>query len=188
MSRSPAASRWTRVPGLAGAVLLQGLLASGVEAQERRTPWPGVLLGASVTHVVFSEAIDLHGFRDITGIGLGLQWLGRRGVGLDAALIYLPPRGFYDLTGGAAELGAGLGLPLPFGGIVLRGGAGGMIAGNSDGGYLAGAGPYVGAGLLVSVSPRVALRADLAGRLLWGHVPSGAWSLGAGAVLRPGGS
>jgi hypothetical protein len=132
----------------------------------------------------FSDDVGSDGLRVITGPALGVAWLRGRGPGLEARVTYLPPSGFHRLTGAIAEAGAVLPIGGPRAAVLLRGGASGALAGNNDGGYLAGGGPYAGLGALARVGGRVAVRADVTAHAMRGDSPS-VLGVAAGLTLLP---
>jgi hypothetical protein len=78
----------------------------------------------------------------------------------------LPPHGR------AREAGAVLPVGGPRAAVLLRAGASGVLAGNSDGGYLRAAARTRGSGARAQVAGRVGLRADVTGHALRGDSPS----------------
>jgi hypothetical protein len=134
---------------------------------------------------VYAEPLTGDGDRTITGPSVNVFWLTSGGLGFDAAFTYLPPTGFHDLRGGVADLGMAFGIRRGATALLLRAGASATAAGNTTGGYMAGAGAYGGVGVLTAVGGRIALRADVLGRShLVGQTPR-VLGISAGAVLLP---
>jgi hypothetical protein len=167
-------------------VLPMILLAAGAGHAQQQKPTSGSALGISLTHVRFSGDMDYSGLRSITGPTASFSWWGRIPLGVDLAATYLPRSGPQDMTGGIADLGAALGIPSGRSALLLRGGVSGTAGTNNSGGYMLGGGVYGGAGALVRVASRLALRADVTARTneVYPDAPA-AVSFGVGLTLVP---
>jgi hypothetical protein len=166
----------------AAAVLL-ALVVPALLARAQEAP-RGLALSLSASRIQFSDDVGPDDLRVIVGPSLGLAWLRGRGLGAEVAVTYLPPSGFYRLTGALAEAGAVLPIGGPRAAVLLRAGVSGVLAGNNDGGYLAGGGPYAGLGARVQAAERIGLRADVTGHGLRGDSPS-AVGVAVGLTLLP---
>lgn len=167
-------------------LLVMALLSAGMGQAQQPSPIGGTALGISLTHVRFGEALDYDGLRSLTGATASFSWWGRFPLGLDLAATYLPSSGRQSVTAGVADLGLAVGIPTGSSALLLRGGVSGTAGTNSSGGYMLGGGVYGGAGGLVRLRQRVAVRADVTVRTneVYPDAPA-AVSIGAGVSLVP---
>jgi hypothetical protein len=120
----------------------------------------------------------------ITSVGFRLSRLQHNGPGLELGVALFPTYLQANTLVIGPDAGVGYNISLPAATILLRGGAG-VIAGLGPAvDFLPGA--HVGAGLLVQVDHRLALRADLLRRwYLIGSEAERFWSFGLGFSILP---
>jgi hypothetical protein len=141
-----------------------GLVAAAAATANAQEPPRGFAWGASGILMFWTDEQDP--FDRLGGPGAQMSYLAPNSIGFEFRATYLVESGFYGLNGVNGELAVTYSIPAGRHLLQVKGGAQGLLAGDSDGSIRSGGGPYGGGGAIIRLGGRIGLQLDLLGRLV----------------------